>query len=144
MSVFAVFILTGNYILSLLYFITTSVFRCEPQCCHLICSNLSVNHLCIVGTNFKFSCLFSCDIRKIYCDLLSKLTKLGTSFAIMLNSSFLFLYVLHCVRKWISFSTVDGQNGQNRSSLGSTGRLCLPFSIMRQWSDSLYFLNVAL
>ena len=65
----------------------------------------------------------------IYCP---KLTKLGTSFGIMLNSSFLFLYALHCVRKWISLSTVDGQNGQNRSSLGSTGRLCLPFSIMRQ------------
>ena len=104
MSVFVVFyitnkFLTGNYILSLLYFITTSVFiGVNPnQCCHLICSNLSVNHLCIVGTNFKFSCLFSCDIRKIYFDLLSKLTKLGTSFAIMLNSSFLFLYALHCV-----------------------------------------------
>ena len=116
------------YILLLLQFLGVN----PNQCCHLIYSNLSVNHLCIVGTNFKFSCLFSCDIRKIYCDLLSKLTKLGTSFAIMLNSSFLFLYALHCVRKWISFSTVDEQNGQNRSSLGSTGRLCQPFSITRQ------------
>ena len=105
MSVFVVFyitnkFLTGNisylcYILLLLQFLGVN----PNQCCHLICSNLSVNHLCIVGTNFKFSCLFSCDIRKIYCDLLSKLTKLGTSFAIMLNSSFLFLYALHCVRK---------------------------------------------
>ena len=43
----------------------------------------------------------------IYCP---SLTKLGTSFAIMLNSSFLSLYALHCVRKWISCSTVDGQN----------------------------------
>ena len=67
----------------------------KNQCCYLLCSNLSVNHLCIVGINFKFSCLFSCDIRKRNCDLLSKLTKLGTSFAIMLNSSFLFLYALH-------------------------------------------------
>ena len=50
-----------------------------------------------------------------YCDLLSKLTKLGTSLCIMLNSSFLFLYALHSVRKWISFSSVDGQNGQKRS-----------------------------
>ena len=60
------------YILLLLQFLGVN----PNQCCHLICSNLSANHLCIVGTNFKFSCLFSCDIRKIYCDLLSKLTKL--------------------------------------------------------------------
>ena len=39
----------------------------------------------IVGIHFKFSCLFSCDIRKINCDLLSKLTKLGTSLSIMLK-----------------------------------------------------------
>ena len=90
-----------------------------------------MSQLCIVGIDFKFSCLFSCDIRKINCDLLSKLTKLGTSLCIILNSSFLFLYSLHWVRKWISFSSVDGQNGQKRSSPGTNGRLCLPFSIMR-------------
>ena len=87
-----------------------------------------------MGIHFKFSCLFSCDIRKINCDLLSKSTKLGTSLSIMLKSSVLFLYAQHCVSKWIPFSTVDGQNGQKRSSLGANGRLCLPFSIMRQWS----------
>ena len=131
----------GNYISYLIFviFITLLVFRCNNQCCYLLCSNLSVNHLCIVGINFKFSCLFSCDIREINCDLLSKLTKLGTSLSIMLNSSFLFLYALHWVRKWISFSTVDGQNGQKRSSLGPNGRLCLPFSIMRLWSDFSIF-----
>ena len=83
------------------------------QCCYLLCSNLSANHLCIVGINFKLSCLFSCDIRKINCDILPKLTKLGISLCIILNSSFLFLYALHWVRKWISFSTVDGKNGQS-------------------------------
>ena len=115
----------GNYISYLIFviFITLLVFRCKNQCCYLLCSNFSM-----VGINFKFSCLFSCDIRKINCDLLSKLTKLGTSLPIMLNSSFLFLYVLHCVRKWISFSTVDGQKGQKCSSLGTNGCLYLPFS----------------
>ena len=96
----------GNYMSYLIFviFISLLVFRCENQC-YLLCSNLSVTHLCVVGINFKFSYLFSCDIRKIYCDLLSKVTKFGTSLSIMLNSSFLFLYALHWVRKWISFST---------------------------------------
>ena len=127
-------ILVSNYISYLTFFIIYYFVSFSVWCswCCYVCFSLAVNHLCIVDISFKLSSLFSCDIRKINCALLSRLAKLGTSVFIILNRPFLFLYALHCVRKWISFSIFDGQNGQNRSSLGTYGRLCLPFSIIRQ------------
>ena len=53
-----------------------------------------MNDLCIVGMILNLViCLLV--IREINCDLLSKLTKLGNSLCIILNSSFLVLYALH-------------------------------------------------
>src|SRR4029434_4729334 len=54
-------------------------------------------------------------------------------------------YFVHCVRKCSSVSTVPcSQWGHSLFSLGSQVCLCLPTSMARLCSLSLYFVNVAL
>ena len=62
--------------------------------------------------------------------------KCGLSFIIFLINSFLGTrYVGHSRRKCISSSTLVGQKGQNLSSFGVLGDVCLPFSILRVWFE---------
>ena len=75
--------------------------------------------------------LFSCDIKNVNLDKSSRILKLGTWLTTSLKKVLLPSYMLHVVRKCISFSTCNGQCGQNRYFLGVIGRLRLPFSIMR-------------
>ena len=54
------------------------------------------------------------------------------------------LYVGHFNIKCSSSSTCVGQKGQNLISFGVIGVVCLPFSMLRIWFDSLNFVSVCL
>ena len=55
------------------------------------------------------------------------------------NSSLILVYLLHCVKKCDSVSIAPSSQWQHSlSSLGSQVCLCLPFSIAKLWSLSLY------
>ena len=95
----------------------------------VINTSLVLTHLYTWVNSSSVINLFSCDIKNVNLDMLSRLLKLGMWLSNLLKNTP--SYMLNVVRKCISFSTCKGQCGQNRYSLGDIGHLCLPFSIMR-------------
>ena len=75
-----------------------------------------------------------------------KLLNSGQCFSICgKKSSLMCLYLWHCVRKCSSVSTAPSSQWQHSlSSLGSQVWWCLPFSIAKLWSLSLFIVNAFL
>ena len=97
---------------------------------YVINASLVLTHLYTWVTMSLVINLFSCAIKNVNLDKSSRLLKVGMWLSNSLRT-LLPSYMLHVVRKCISFSTCKRQCGQNRYSLGVIGRLCLPFFIMK-------------